>query len=70
MIEWLFQDWFHKLSPNEHSDLYDDVQGMSEARPQPEKPNVARPLLRSVRRCCAHPMDADYDGLVESQEFW
>jgi hypothetical protein len=46
-----------KLSPNEHSDLYDDVQGMSEARPQPEKPKVARPLRLSVRRRCEPPQD-------------
>jgi hypothetical protein len=49
-----------KLSPNEHSRFYDDVPGMSEARPVDEKSEVGRPLPRSVRRCCAHLGDADY----------
>jgi len=42
--------------------LYDDVPGMSEAQPLEEKPKVARRLPRSVRECCAHPGDEDYDG--------
>jgi hypothetical protein len=46
-----------KLSPNEHSQFYDDVPGMSQARPREEKPKEARPLPPSVRRCCEHPED-------------
>jgi hypothetical protein len=59
-----------KLSPNEHSQFYDDVPGMSGAQPVPEKPNSPRPLPRSVRRLCVHPGDADYDGLLASQDSW
>jgi hypothetical protein len=44
-----------KLSPNEHSPLYNDVQGMSEARPQSERPKEPRRLPASVRACCDHP---------------
>jgi hypothetical protein len=44
-----------KLSPSEHRQFYDDVQGMSEALPQPEETKVDRPLPLRVRRCCEHP---------------
>jgi hypothetical protein len=44
-----------KLWPNEHSRFYDDVRGMSEARPQTEKPKEPRRLSASVRACCDHP---------------
>ncbi len=42
--------------------LYPEVPGMSEAQPLEEKPEVPRPLPRSVKQCCAHPGDADYDS--------
>jgi hypothetical protein len=46
-----------KLSPNEHGDLYDDVQGMSQPRSQPEEPKKPQPLPLLVKRCCEHPQD-------------
>jgi hypothetical protein len=52
-----------KLSPNEHAAFYDDVRGHSEARPWPEEPKVARPLVSSVMRCCEHPRDDDRNEL-------
>jgi hypothetical protein len=47
------------LSPNDHPEFYDDVQGMSEARPRPERPKEPQPLPLRVRRCCGHPEDDD-----------
>jgi hypothetical protein len=52
-----------KLSPSEHNRFYDDVQGMSEARPQPEKPRVGRRIPLCVRECCEHPVDDEYNEI-------
>jgi len=58
-----------KLCPSQHP-WYEEVRGESVPKCGSEEPKVARPLLRSVRRCCAHPGEANYDGVFDSGECW
>jgi hypothetical protein len=48
--------------------LYDNVPGMSGPRAVPDKPKAEYRLPRSVRRCVAHPGDADYVAVFDSED--